>query len=137
MGQYNDAMSDVNDLVLGKRIAKAREGRGWNQSDLARRSGVSVSYINRIEAGRYKRPSIERVKAIADTLGVRVVDLTEPEPAEMAPGLRGELQAMGVDPVTEAPLFEALAREGAKRSGTSRQRYMDFIRSMLELSSAD
>jgi transcriptional regulator with XRE-family HTH domain len=123
--------------AIGDRVERRRLARGWDQSELARRAGVSSSYVNRIEAGKYGRPSVAMLTKLAEALGCRLVDLTEPEPAEMAPGLRGELQAMGVDPVTEAPLFEALAREGAKRSGTSRQRYMDFIRSMLELSAAD
>lgn len=55
---------------IGLRVRALREAHGWNQSDLARRAGVSHSYINRLESGRYRRPSQEQLGKIVAALGV-------------------------------------------------------------------
>ena len=39
-------------FVRGDRIRTLREGRGWTQSDLAQRSGISQSHISEIESGK-------------------------------------------------------------------------------------
>jgi transcriptional regulator with XRE-family HTH domain len=41
--------TDELDVRLGARIRREREIRGWSLSDLAERSGVSLSMINEIE----------------------------------------------------------------------------------------
>lgn len=63
---------------IGQRVLDARRARDWTQSDLARRSGVSASYISRLESGEYTRPSHENLDAIARSLGLRITDLTDP-----------------------------------------------------------
>lgn len=55
---------------IGPRVRALREARGWTQSDLARRAGVSHSYVNRLESGRYQRPSQEQLGKIVTALGV-------------------------------------------------------------------
>src|SRR4051812_5763648 len=87
---------------LGKKITTAREARGWSRSDLARRAHVDPSYVTRIEDAQYKRPSVDKVRAIALALGINVTDLTEPLP--VSGGIRGQLVAMGLDPEEEAGL---------------------------------
>lgn len=66
---------------VGRRIAAARRDRGWDQTELARRAGVAGSYISRLENGKFDSPSAVRLAAIADALGRRINDLTEPQPA--------------------------------------------------------
>lgn len=39
-------------FVRGDRIRMLREARGWTQSDLAQRCGISQSHISEIEAGK-------------------------------------------------------------------------------------
>lgn len=76
-------MRENNDVVLlGKRIAAERSRRSWSKSDLARRAGISPSYITRIEAGAYASPSIDHVRAIADALRIDLAALTDPPPPE-------------------------------------------------------
>lgn len=56
-------------MNTGKIIADLREQKGWSQTDLADKSGVS-----RVMIGKYERgdavPSIEAAKKIADALEV-------------------------------------------------------------------
>lgn len=52
-----------------------RESHGWDQSTLARRAGVSSSYISRLEAGKHPQPGAEKLRLVADALGVTLDEL--------------------------------------------------------------
>ena len=65
----------VKRLIDGENpLAIFREWRGYNQSSLAKASGVNRTQIADIEAGRSK-PSIDTLKKLADTLDVEMGDL--------------------------------------------------------------
>lgn len=54
-----------------------------NQSELARKSSVTASYLNRVERGLFGTPSVEKLTSIATALGVKLADLTgESEPLD-------------------------------------------------------
>lgn len=57
--------------MLGKRIADLRRKRGLNQSELARKLGLSTSAIGMYEQGR-REPSIPIIVALAEELGVTI-----------------------------------------------------------------
>jgi len=128
---YTSNMKDQN-VLLGKRIAEARERRQWNKAELARRAGISPSYVTRIEKGEFDRPSIEQIKLIAGALGVLVTDLTDFAPDPVSSGIEAELRAM-FQP-DEAPLvaelLQKLARHDARRRrfllGTMKPLVLDF-----------
>ncbi|HEV2387570.1 MAG TPA: helix-turn-helix domain-containing protein [Candidatus Acidoferrales bacterium] len=54
---------------IGLRIRQLRETRGMTQSQLQARSGVSRSYLSRIESGQMT-PSLGTLEKIAESLGV-------------------------------------------------------------------
>lgn len=56
-------------MSTGKIIAQLREGKSWNQSELADKSEVSRVMIGKYERGEAV-PSIDAAKKIADALGV-------------------------------------------------------------------
>ena len=62
-------------MKIGRRIAELREAKGWTQSELAAKAGVTPSAINQIESGLTKRPSIETLFPIADALNVDAREL--------------------------------------------------------------
>lgn len=73
----------TNNVLIGKRIRAARERLGMNQSELARKSSVTASYLNRLEVGKFGTPSVEKLTNIATALGVKLADLTgEAEPLD-------------------------------------------------------
>ncbi len=57
------------DMETGKIIAELRDKKGWNQSELADKSGVSRVMIGKYERGEAV-PSIDAAKKIADSLDV-------------------------------------------------------------------
>lgn len=120
---------DSQNVTLGKRIAAARMARGWNKADLARRSHVAPSYITRVERGEFDRPSVDRIKAIADALDLNVTDLTEPPRTPVSAGVLGELEQLyGED---DRPLiFETI--DGLKRhSPRQRRKILDILHTLV------
>lgn len=64
-----------NDLILiGQNIKRLRLEKGLTQSQLAKRAGISVNYLQKIEKGRVN-VSILVVWKIAKGLGVSVSEL--------------------------------------------------------------
>ena len=61
--------SDIG-VTIGENIAGARKALGWKQAELAERSGLSRSYIARIESFNAKNIPSSTLHAIAATLGV-------------------------------------------------------------------
>ena len=84
--------STVLAVALGGRISKLRAERGWSQSELARRTGLSSrSVISYYELGE-RFPSYETLVRMADVFGVttdyllRGINTTVPctSPAELS-----------------------------------------------------
>ena len=59
---------------IGRNVRHFREEKGWNQTELAYRSKMSVSIISLIENGK-RNASTNTLERIAEALGVEVVDL--------------------------------------------------------------
>lgn len=79
---------------LGPRIQRLREDLGLSQAELARRLGLSASYLNQIEHDQ--RPLTATVLArINATLGVEVPLFTEEEQARLVADLREALGENG------------------------------------------
>ncbi|MCS6969032.1 MAG: XRE family transcriptional regulator [Cytophagales bacterium] len=56
-------------LLFGLKIKQLRTEKNISQSELAQRTGLSVSYLNEIEKGK-KLPKVEKIALLADALGV-------------------------------------------------------------------
>lgn len=57
--------------AFGRRVAEYREGLGWSQAELARRTRLTQAAISHVEAGT-RTPSIETARVLAHALGVSV-----------------------------------------------------------------
>ncbi|WP_181347241.1 helix-turn-helix domain-containing protein [Thalassobacillus sp. CUG 92003] len=63
--------------MIGDRLQFLRLQKGYTLSELARRSGVSKSYISNIERGLQKNPSLIVMKKLSETLDISVEKLLE------------------------------------------------------------
>src|SRR5215475_3346668 len=71
--------------VLGLRVLRAMQRRGLSIPQLAKQSGVALSGVQKIVAGKGKQVSVWTVSALADVLGMTLDDLTgrtSPQPQE-------------------------------------------------------
>jgi transcriptional regulator with XRE-family HTH domain len=59
---------------LAKRLKQLRAKRGLTQADLARRAGVTLSYIGRLEIGRHD-PQLSTLLKLAKALKITVAEL--------------------------------------------------------------
>src|SRR5437773_6031914 len=62
-------------VTLANRLKELRRALAWTQQDLSRESGLSRSYISRLEMGDIALPSSEKLKALATALGTTSDDL--------------------------------------------------------------
>lgn len=65
---------EIDYQSLGKRIRYFREKKGLSQYDLSDRTGISRSYLSRIENGQYNL-SLEYLVMIANELAVSIEEL--------------------------------------------------------------
>ena len=87
-------------MQLGKSIKLCRTNLGLSQQDLAKKIGLSVSYISMIEQGK-RDPTISNVQHISKALGVPMSLLTflaaEPEELNRVPQeLRDKLAGVAI-----------------------------------------
>jgi len=61
-------------IVRGEQIRALREERGYTLQDLAKRAGLSLSYLSEIERGS-KRPSLKTIEKLAAALNVSKTQL--------------------------------------------------------------
>ena len=62
-------------------LADLRAARGWSQSDLAGRLGVSRQTVNALERGKYD-PSLPLAFKIAELFALRIEDVFMPNGAK-------------------------------------------------------
>lgn len=80
--------------TFSKRLREARELRGLDQSELARRLGLKPSSISHFESGR-RVPGVETVICLGDILNVPVTRLLgrDEEVGAIGPGMHRLMQA--------------------------------------------
>lgn len=114
--------------ILARRVTHYRKASGWTMADLAREAKLSKTYVSRIEAAYYDRPSLDRVVALARALRVRVADLTEqqqPLPASLRAHL---IDRLGLE---DGPAIEALVRVWPGFTEAQRAANVRVIRALL------
>jgi len=98
---------------IGKRVRDAREARELTQEELARRAGVPLNRVGRIETGAVTDPHYSTLSRIADGLGVSVGELLEEEPVLSGP--KAKAPEAGQVPVAAKVLSDALTSYTASR----------------------
>lgn len=60
---------------LGAVVRQNREGRGLSRETLARKAGLSVETLRKLEMGRGKSPELFTIVALSEALHVSIDDL--------------------------------------------------------------
>ncbi len=63
-------------VSLPKRLKQLRIEKQWTQRMLAKKTGLSLAYITKSEAGWYD-PQLSTLRKLAKVLGVTISDLVE------------------------------------------------------------
>ena len=61
--------------MLGTKLKQLRVQRGLNQTDLAKKVGVTQPYVAMLERGTFKNPTLAVLKRLAKALKVKLADL--------------------------------------------------------------
>jgi transcriptional regulator with XRE-family HTH domain len=80
-------------MNLGKAITLSRSRRGLTQAELAKRAGISVSYLSLLEQNKRTDPTLSTIQKLSEALGVPtgVLFFLAAEQKELA-GLDSDLQ---------------------------------------------
>jgi transcriptional regulator with XRE-family HTH domain len=72
-------MADAGRVIqnVGRRVAELRIERGWTQEMLAERLGVSLKYVQSVEAGR-ENLTLQSLVKLANNLRAEVIALFQP-----------------------------------------------------------
>ena len=81
--EWTNELSDKNfsntikiQLIIWSNIYHWRRYRGLSQSELATKAGITQSIVSELEGGDYN-PSIEMLSKIANTLSIKIEDITK------------------------------------------------------------
>lgn len=66
--------------VLALNVRRLRSEAGWSQTELAQRTGLSQTWISRLEAGR-ENPTLETIQRLAEALERNLIELFEQQVA--------------------------------------------------------
>ena len=78
-----DSNRDANEKPTGRfRIKELARERGWSADDLARRSGLRFTTVQRLWQNRTANPLYATLKAIADAFEVPMEELEYPEASQ-------------------------------------------------------
>lgn len=61
--------------TAGQRIMQLRKSKGWNQTELGRRIGISKQQVMRYETKGIRTMRVHRLYDLADALGCTVADI--------------------------------------------------------------
>ena len=67
-------MRELDYGKIGKRIRQVRQTKGWSQNDLAKRCGISMSFLGHIERGT-RIMSLDTFVNICEAVGARADEL--------------------------------------------------------------
>lgn len=119
-------------IIFGLKIKQVRQKQGLSFADLARATGMSISYLNEIEKGK-KYPKEDKVHLLAQTLGIDVEELTR---AELDRSLAPVEDLLQSNFLNELPLdlFGIELNKVVEIIASAPMRVGAFISTLLELS---
>ena len=104
-------------MSLGYKVKDLREKKGMNQQQVADTSGITQATISRIESGEIKQLKSEKLKGLAEALGV-TVDYLVDKTKTLSPS----------DIVQSNPAAQRIFRSYQKLSARGRRQLEDFVR---------
>ncbi|WP_020566900.1 helix-turn-helix domain-containing protein [Neolewinella persica] len=119
-------------IIFGLKVKQLRQEQGLSFSELSKRSGMSLSYINEIEKGK-KFPKQDKVTKLAKALGTTAKELTN---GELGRHLAPVTQLLQSNFLNELPLelFGIELSKVAEIVAQAPTRVGAFISTLLELS---
>lgn len=81
---------------IGRMIATARHNKGWSLRQLSNETGLSHTWLLKLERGEYVTPAPDRLIRVTDALGVdpeRIERVVKGQMADSLPGVRTYFRA--------------------------------------------
>ncbi len=119
-------------IVFGLKVKELRQDKSLSFSDLSKKSGMSISYLNEIEKGK-KYPKPDKIEILAKALDVSTEDLTS---FEMSPAMLHVGELLRSNFLSELPLdlFGIEMQKVVEIISKAPARVGAFISTLVELS---
>lgn len=101
---------------FGQRLREVRSAKGRTLRDVALNAKVSIAYLSDLERGKLSNPTLDKLRQIADELGVSVDDLLGTRD-EVAMGPRGPGRSSALQALARSAPFREAVQEQAVRLG--------------------
>ncbi|MFC1866526.1 helix-turn-helix domain-containing protein [Thermodesulfobacteriota bacterium] len=69
-----DKVTDMKELLLGRRIRALRNAKGWTQQELGSQADINYKFLGEVERGQ-QNPSFNTLVKVAAALGVELPEL--------------------------------------------------------------
>ncbi len=99
---------------IGRMIATARRNKGWSLRQLSNESGISHTWLLKLEHGVYLTPAPDLLIRVADALGVdpeRIDRIVKGQMSDSLPGVRTYFRAKYDLTPTEIDAIEATVED--------------------------
>ena len=108
-------------MDLATKVRVKREEKGYNQAELAKRTGLTQATISRLESGEVRQLKSEAIKSLAKALGVSVDFLV------------GDMPKMSFDDTLKADeTAQVIFRGYEKLTEEKRQQLKDYVEFLLK-----
>lgn len=67
----------IQKTIFGAYLLKLRLKKGWTLCELEKETGITASYLNRMERGERQNPTVSIVNALAKAYSVEVATLID------------------------------------------------------------
>src|SRR4051794_9115483 len=105
-------MTDDERQRLAETFRLARQSRGLTAREVARRAGVDVGVLTKLERCEIGQPRVENIRAIGEALGIPLADiyamlhwLPSAELPSLRPYMRAKYRELSDDAVAEVEQF--------------------------------
>lgn len=123
-------------MNFGEKLVILRKEKGWSQTELAKRIGVHLGHISRIEHGKAS-PSIDVLKRTCTALGVSADYLLDDDADEATPiEIRDKTMAEKLKLIDELPDKDRATIVHMIETMLTKKKIQDLISNELELEAA-
>ncbi|MFY8020174.1 MAG: helix-turn-helix domain-containing protein [Bacteroidia bacterium] len=123
--------NDQVQIIFGLKLRQLRNAKGFSLSDLSKKSGISLSYINEIEKGK-KYPKSDKIMALAEALSIPYDQLVS---LKVNKALAPAMQAINSELLSQFPLglFGIEANKLIEMIAAAPAKVNSFITTLIEI----
>ncbi|MBS3788534.1 helix-turn-helix transcriptional regulator [Candidatus Bipolaricaulota bacterium] len=116
---------------IGEQIREIRKSKDMTLSLLAKRSGLSKSYLSHIETGKVENPSVNAIKKVANALGMEMTFESKGRQSDL--GSSGSYSGSFHFPFSAEDMEELASEESEQEGRPADQKTIDTLKELADV----